>query len=251
MKYKAIILDLDGTTVMPGEKNLPSSRVMTAITRAKKKIHVCVATGRPFFSAQPLIDHLGLVEPSIIYNGVQIYDTKHKKMIVEFQLDIHVLKHIENIVKEQHISEIYFFDGIKEKLLNIKKLPKKVLGIYLPKVEPNIAHLLAEKLKRSISSINVHITPSWTKGLLAVDITSKAASKQHGVSKVSELLNIKKEELIGVGDSYNDFPLLMACGLKVAMGNAVKELKDIADFIAPSVDDDGVAVVIEKFILDQ
>ena len=52
-----------------------------------------------------------------------------------------------------------------------------------------------------------------------------------------------------MGDGYNDFPLLMACGLKIAMGNAVPELKAIADFIAPSVEEDGVATVIEKFIL--
>ena len=53
--------------------------------------------------------------------------------------------------------------------------------------------------------------------------------------------------MVGVGDSYNDFPLLMACGLKAAMGNSVKEILDIADYVAPSVDDDGLANVIEKY----
>ena len=52
-----------------------------------------------------------------------------------------------------------------------------------------------------------------------------------------------------MGDGYNDFPLLMASGLKIAMGNAVPELKEIADFVAPTVEEDGVAVIIEKFIL--
>ena len=62
-------------------------------------------------------------------------------------------------------------------------------------------------------------------------------------------LGINTHEIIGVGDGYNDFPLLMACGLKVAMGNAVEDLKAIADYIAPSVEEDGVADVIDKFIL--
>ena len=44
-------------------------------------------------------------------------------------------------------------------------------------------------------------------------------------------------------------PLLMACGLKVAMGNGVPELKEIADYVAPSVDEDGISDVIEKFVL--
>ena len=63
------------------------------------------------------------------------------------------------------------------------------------------------------------------------------------------MLNIKTDEIIGIGDGYNDFPLLMACGLKVAMGNAVEELKAIADYIAPSVEEDGVVDVINKFVV--
>jgi hydroxymethylpyrimidine pyrophosphatase-like HAD family hydrolase len=62
-------------------------------------------------------------------------------------------------------------------------------------------------------------------------------------------LHLKKDEIIGVGDGYNDFPLLMACGLKVAMGNAVPDLKEIADYIAPSVVEDGVVDIISKFIV--
>ncbi len=60
---------------------------------------------------------------------------------------------------------------------------------------------------------------------------------------------ILRNEIIGVGDSYNDFPLLMACGLKVAMGNAAPELKEIADYIAPTVEEDGVVDVIKRFVL--
>ena len=67
---------------------------------------------------------------------------------------------------------------------------------------------------------------------------------------VANLLKIKTTEIIGVGDGYNDFPMLLACGLKVAMDNANDDLKAIADYIAPSVDDDGVADVIEKYILN-
>ena len=84
---------------------------------------------------------------------------------------------------------------------------------------------------------------------MSYEITHADATKQHGVMEVAQILGIEKEDIIGVGDGYNDFPLLMACGLKIAMGNAVPELKAIADFVAPSVDEDGVAVVIEKFLL--
>ena len=75
------------------------------------------------------------------------------------------------------------------------------------------------------------------------------ATKQHAIFEVAKLLHIDTHEIIGVGDGYNDFPLLMACGLKVAMGNAVPELKAIADYIAPTIDEDGVSDIIEKFVL--
>lgn len=87
------------------------------------------------------------------------------------------------------------------------------------------------------------------KDFYAIYITSGDATKQHAVVTLSETLGIPTEEMIGIGDHYNDFPLLMACGLKVAMGNAVDELKAIADYVVPTVEEDGVADVIEKFIL--
>jgi hydroxymethylpyrimidine pyrophosphatase-like HAD family hydrolase len=90
---------------------------------------------------------------------------------------------------------------------------------------------------------------AWNATFECLDIVSEHASKLHGVVDVAKLMHLSTHEIIGVGDGYNDFPLLMACGLKIAMGNAVPELKAIADFVAPTVDEDGVATVIEKFIL--
>lgn len=91
--------------------------------------------------------------------------------------------------------------------------------------------------------------PSWTKGFFCIIITHAEATKQHGVFEVAKLLGLQTHDMIGVGDGYNDFPLLLACGLKVAMGNAVPELKEIADYVAPTVENDGVVDIINKFIL--
>lgn len=62
-------------------------------------------------------------------------------------------------------------------------------------------------------------------------------------------LGVKKKDIIAVGDGMNDLPLFKACGFKVAMGNANPELKALADYVAPNVEDDGIVDVIEKFIL--
>ena len=63
------------------------------------------------------------------------------------------------------------------------------------------------------------------------------------------MFGLDPEQLIAVGDSYNDLPMLEACGLGIAMGDAPSELKSIADYVAPSVDEDGLAVAIQEFVL--
>jgi hydroxymethylpyrimidine pyrophosphatase-like HAD family hydrolase len=111
----------------------------------------------------------------------------------------------------------------------------------------------ANKIRRMIKKIpglKVNTTHAGTGDRFGLLVSHAEATKMHGIFEVQKLLKIKRSQTIGVGDSGNDFPLLMASGLKVAMGNAIPSLKDIADFVAPSVEDDGVADVIEKFILN-
>ena len=116
-------------------------------------------------------------------------------------------------------------------------------------VTPKKAEELYQKLKTNPA---VHVTKSIS-GINPRDetihVTSCEATKQVAVVKFAQALKIETKEIIGIGDSYNDFPLLMACGLKVAMSNATADIKEIADYIAPSYEKDGVAEVIEKFIL--
>lgn len=248
MKYKALILDLDGTTVPQGSEKSPSERVTKAIAAAKNKIHVCVATGRPLYVAKHIIDHLQLSGPCIINNGTQIYDPQTNEIVREFPLERTRLPHILKVFRK-HKKKIHVFDGTADKNLTANEYPDVVFSVYLSDVVPSLADTIMADLEK-IPEIVVHKMPSEkNNGNNSLEVTSDQATKLHGIVEVTKILKIKKEEVIGVGDSYNDFPLLMASGLKIAMGNAVPELKAIADFIAPSVEEDGVATIIEKFIL--
>jgi hydroxymethylpyrimidine pyrophosphatase-like HAD family hydrolase len=129
-------------------------------------------------------------------------------------------------------------------------LPDDICDIAVPDMPEGVVDLYIDKVSK-ISGIYVHKIPAWTSGLFWFVASSSVATKLHAVIKIADIEKIKPEEIIGVGDSYNDYPLLSACGFKIAMGNAVPELKAIADYIVPTVDDDGVAVVIEKFILNR
>ncbi len=249
MKYKALILDLDGTVVPQGSENPPSDRVSNAITAAKDKIHVCLATGRPLFSAKYILDHLQLSGPCIFNNGVQIYDPLRNEVVKEFPLPKLSLPRIIDVFRK-HKQEILFFDGTSDVEHNVDDLPDTVFSVYLSKAPEKLVDLIIREL-HTIPHVEAHKMISWKdKEFFSLEVTSDQATKLHGIVEVTKILRVKKEEIIGVGDSYNDFPLLMASGLKIAMGNAVPELKAIADFIAPSVEEDGVATVIEKFILN-
>lgn len=247
MKYKALFLDVDGTTVVHGVHNLPTSRVTNAIERARNKIHICLATSRPLYVTQSILEHLKLSGPCVMTGGTQIYDPVKKTMIMEFPLKERNIRSVYAYCKK-HKIELNVFDGKADVPFHGGRVKKEILSLYIPKIDPQIVDETIKDLQQ-MPDLNVYKIPSWTSGLMSIDIMAKEASKLHGIVEVAKLLNIQTHEMIGVGDGYNDFPLLMACGLKIAMGNAVPELKAIADFVAPSVYDDGVATVIEKFIL--
>lgn len=247
MKYKALFLDVDGTTVVHGVNNLPSVRVTEAINKARKKIHICLATSRPLYISQQILKHLQLSGPCVMTGGTQIYDPVKKKMIMEFPLQEKYVDIIYAYFRKHHIR-MHAFDGQTDEPFRRGRKRKRSMSIYVPEIDTVIADKTIKDIQH-IADVNIYKIPSWTPGMMSLDIMAKEASKLHGIVEVAKLLNIKTHEMIGVGDGYNDFPLLMACGLKIAMGNAVPELKAIADFVAPGVDEDGVATVIEKFIL--
>lgn len=249
MKYKAIFLDLDGTTVTLGGTK-PSDKVIAAIKKADLKINVCLATGRILKYTLPIIEELQLNGLCVIANGIQIYDPIKKAVIKEIPINEGDIDYVTEIMKK-YTHDIRYFDGKIDKQFIPQTNRKEVLSLYLETVEKKIADKIITDLSMlpEVTAHRMNVTDQV--GIIGLEVSHASATKQHGIYEVAKQLGIDTKEIIGVGDGYNDFPLLMACGLKVAMGNAVPELKAIADFIAPSVENDGVATVIEKFILSE
>lgn len=250
-KYKALMLDVDGTTIENRSDAMPSKKVKDTILKAHNKIKIGLATSRPFWHVKHIIEDLEINAPCIIIGGAQIYEPKSKKIVWEKFIDTADVKEIFKIAKKLGIVIADDGDGkfINNQKINIEDYKEKgPLQFWAPALDLKLSQEFAEELS-GISTISALRVPSWISGKNDVIISHALATKQHGIIEVAKLLNIQTHEIIGVGDGYNDFPLLMACGLKIAMGNANEELKKIADFIAPSVEEDGVVTVIEKFIL--
>lgn len=250
-KFKALIIDCDGTLVLNNRDALPSLRVTEAVNKASEIIHIGIATQRDLDNAIPIIKHLNLNGPSIIYGGAQIIDSKTFKIIREELIGIADFNKVIEIVNEFRKGYKVFFliqdSNGEDREWTYEYIPRKPIAVFLGDLTEAKADELKKKLL-SIINISVNKVITW-EGDFGVVVTGPLATKQHGIFEVAKILGIKTHEIIGIGDGYNDFPLLMACGLKVAMGNAVDDLKEIADYVAPSVDNDGVADVINRFIL--
>jgi hydroxymethylpyrimidine pyrophosphatase-like HAD family hydrolase len=247
MKYKAIIMDVDGTSVPNAKDAIPTQRVVSAIEKAQKLIYVSACTSRPIFLAKDVITLLKIKDPCGINDATQIYDPVTKKIIKTFALAAGTAQKAASILFKKNIK--FFVNvGETEEYYKGEDFKSDICSICVPEVPVEKKEEMKE-LFVGISDIAIQTPPSYKKGLVWINITSAVATKLHSVHEITKMLGVLPDETIGIGDGYNDFPLLEACGLKIAMGNAVPELKAIADFVAPSVDEDGVATVIEKFIL--
>lgn len=245
MKYKAVLIDVDGTLVVNKKDGVPTQRVSEAINNASKLVHIGVATSRCFSGVSYLIPYLNLSGPSVLNGGAHVIDIIHKHVYYEVSINTADSTRIQKELQKRNLP-VLMCDGTND--CTLPSVLEKPHMIFSQGMEDSLADSLIDSLS-SLPKISVHKTRSWTKGKSDVLVTHASATKQHGILEVAKVLGITPQEIIGIGDGYNDFPLLMACGLKVAMGNAIPDLKEIADYIAPSVDEDGVAHVIEKFIL--
>jgi HAD superfamily hydrolase (TIGR01484 family) len=247
-QYKALMLDLDGTTVPNDPNGMPSQRVIDAIAKASKKLHVGIVTGRPFFYSKHVMHALSLNGPCIVSGGSQIVDITTEKILWEKPISGREANAIYNIIKNYDAEFIFpRANTFGEDIVNSYVQNTEATSISI-QASPEVIDEIVVNL-REFHDIVFHKIPGWKKNKVWLQISHSEATKQHGIFEVAKILGIDTHEIIGVGDGGNDFPLLMACGLKVAMGNAGEELKAIADYVAPTVDEDGVADVIEKFIL--
>lgn len=245
------MLDIDGTITPQDPHGRPTKKVVEAITKAKERAAVCIVTGRPMFWAMPIIKSLSLTSPCIVIGGAQIINPVTKKILWQKMIPQKEAEEIVLLLRELKLPFVWPKKTHKRKVVPryYVKIPTEgIIELGVPNLSDENIKTVTERLEK-FKNIAMHRTFGYRNDKDWLQITHAEATKQHAIHYVAKMLRIDTHEIIGVGDGYNDFPLLMACGLKVAMGNAVPELKKIADYIAPSVEDDGVADVIEKFIL--
>ena len=249
MNYKALVIDVDGTLIA-SEDAMPSKQVKETIIQLQKnrKIHIAIATARPFKNIKRICKELQLSGYAIVSGGAQLINIQTGNYYYEYPLDYDHTITICRLIKALN-SDIRIWiqdDGVDYVFSEFYK-PYKPFVIVATALTDKVADGIINRLS-SLSGFFYTKVSCWEKGSYDIHITHEKATKQHGIETLAGIWEISKEEIIGIGDGYNDYNLLQASGLKIAMGNAVDEIKKIADYVAPSVDDDGLAIAINKYL---
>ena len=249
--YRAIIADVDGTLIPAGEYPLkpPSKRLTQAVAEAfDKKVFFSLATARSLFSIEPFINNLHLSAPIILDNGAVVHDCLTHTDIERIYLSKNDAQWVLALCKQYPQLHVALVDKGKRiedaTQITAWQITKIVLRHHL-------LHQTAKIYSRLSKNPHIHVTRSVAQTnpmRESLHITDRTATKESGVKKIAHFIGCKTQQIIGIGDSDNDIGLLRACGLKVAVGNATPKIKALADFIAPSAQNDAVAQVIEKYI---
>lgn len=245
--FKAIIFDLDGTAIPNIPNGMPSQRLIDVVKKAQGSMRLCPATGRPMTNATAIIEKLHIVDPCIISGGTQIIDPVSRKVLWQEMIRKEDVRSVLEVCAP-YSYEILFRDELLGHGMTAKdrSAEDSVNVVYVMKVLPDDAEKIVEALSR-IAGITASKVPSWTGGYIDIHITNSKATKEYAIEVLLNILGVSKEETIGVGDGDNDIHLFKSVGLSIAMGNATKTLKNQADKVAASVDEDGLATVIEEY----
>ena len=244
-EYKALLVDLDGTLARAFLQVAP--KVSEAVREAARRMMVSIVSSRDHLVVGRFADALGLDSLQISEGGARIFDprTGHAPWLRSLKPT-----DARNILSflDEHDLLFSAVDGGR----NVREIAEVIDWTITRITATSLTQERAGEIASEFGVSNsVHTTTivRIDNGDWMVDFTHAAATKATAVARYAELNGIEPTQIIAAGDSFNDLPLLEACGLRIAMGNAVPELKTVADYVAPTVDEDGLATAINEFVL--
>ncbi len=243
--YKALLLDLDGTSI--GQSETISPRVEKAIKRVSQEMVVSFASSRDYLMVAEFAKEMGLSSLQISEGGARIFHPFTGE--VAWMCPI-AEEDARQVVDALALHEIPFMavDGDRCVTKSDEITDWCITRVTAWDMSDTYVERLVGQFGNS-NGVNVAKIIRTDNGRPMLDFTHADVSKGAAVLRYAELLGIEPGQMIAAGDSYNDISLLQACGLRIAMGNGVDELKAMADYVAPSVYEDGLAVAIEDFVM--
>lgn len=251
MRKEAIIFDLDGTAIDSPIQKLPTKRLVTAGKNLLDDYYLCAATGRCWTYGKDVIQGLGLKDLCIISGGTQICDPQTGEVVWQKDIAPQALSEVIKIFSENGKQKLIFNDYTEDDYFNGGVLPKdfdvslRVNWLSQSFVPDELAIQLRTKLD-SVEGITCVMVVSQKPGCRDLHIVNENATKEHAIAELLDRLGVSRENAIGIGDGHNDIHLFNAVDKKVAVGNAVEDLKKVADLVIGDVKNDGLAKYFES-----
>ena len=273
MNIKMVGLDLDGTLLNSKKKISEYTRKVLEEAISQGCI-VLISTGRPISAVSKDVLDIQGMKYAVTVNGAKILNLETGEVLysrpVPFDTAVEVLKLCQEyeaipelITSDKiytraecltHLEDYYSSESMIEYVLNTRT-PVEDVNEMLYQTKQPIDKLRAvfrypeermEARKRLESMPGLVIANSSNVDL---EINVEGADKGTGLLWLGKQLGIKREEIMACGDSYNDYEMLKAVGFAVAMANGEEVIKEIADYVTDTNDEDGVAKAFEKFVL--
>lgn len=267
MDYKMIALDLDGT-LTNSKKEVTAYTKEVLIDIQKQGKIVVLATGRPIQGAIHIAKELELDNYGgyiLSFNGGIIQNCKTGEIVFQEKIPVDLIPRLGEASRRYQVPIMtYEGDSIitedtTDKYVRIEaainKMPIKELYDFSEEVTfPvtkclmvadgwHLEHILPSMQKEFGSVLNIFRSEPFF-----MEITPLGIDKAKSLARLLEITGIQREELIACGDGFNDVSMIQFAGLGVAMENAQDAVKEVADEVTVSNDNDGVALIVEKYM---
>ena len=267
-KYRLLVLDLDGT--LTNTKKEITEHTRSILMEAQEKgVKIVLASGRPTYGVVPIAEKLELKKYGgyiLSYNGGEIINWQTGEMIYENVLPNDVLPYLYQCSKDNNFAIVTYKDKyvvtehpddefvLKEVILNVmetKKVDNFLDAVDFPVAKCMIvgeATRLAELEKQMYEALKDRMGVYRSEPYF-LELVPKGIDKAQSLSVLLDKIGATREEMIAIGDGFNDKSMIEFAGLGVAMANAQEVVKQAANYITLSNEEDGVAAVVEKFML--
>ncbi len=256
---KALFFDIDGTLVSFGTHAIPQSTI-DALKVAHNNGHkIFIATGRPKVLINNLeaIQSLGIIDGYVTMNGAYCFvgdevvfkaPIPHDEVLALGRICrnnnyacLFVAEHTIAACQPNDLLKTIFYD-----YLHVNPIPERTLE---EATETEIFQMTPFMTQEQEDEMH-HLIPNCEIGRwypAFADITAKGTTKQQGIDAIINHFGLKLEDTMAFGDGGNDITMLRHAGIGVAMGNAKEDVKEVADYVTTSVDEDGIKNALEHF----
>lgn len=262
-EYKLVAIDIDGT-LLTNQKRILLETKNDIIDAHNKGIIICICTGRGYPAAKRYIDEINLNIPLILYNGSRIRMSNDESLILNKTIDVMVAKNVFDIINRNNGTccfwreDVLYFNKYDEYTAyyeDLTSIKANIIGELTNELFDGINKFLwfdtlenLEYIKSNIlsdvSGINYFNSQSHILEIVPTNI-----NKGESLKFLANHYNIEMDQVIAIGDDENDISMIKVAGMGVAMGNAKSIVKEVADYITLTNEENGVGEVIKKFTL--